>query len=398
MHSEQCRRTRTTGAGDDAVDRMTVFSGGTLQANLGRFWALSQNTGDEDCDGVPTVVSPAAEGRPLSYLCATPVEEDCTLTELQKSAIQRREEKKRRQREAAQILRSGKSPIQSDVCLSSMSRIKTKKKTSFVQPVLSPSIFALESFNAAEWILVHRRKRKMQKEWRATRRRSPSSHALPSDDRAFVFQNSGRVYLGQQGHNISGKDRFTHLQGHLGLGRTISSNPDGRLLRFDSGRRHRLGFGSAKSIPHPTVASSGILAAAMANRGGAGNNRGRGLPSGGRGGGRWDGGPNPSRPHFEQGGPSGTHEHDGDGDRQANANVYGDGVFRAGDIRPNSFGGGNRNLVSVQTLALVMAGAVLEVTMGVTIIGGFQTVTMVEGMSPTEILSMVAVYRLGSKC
>jgi hypothetical protein len=78
--------------------------------------------------------------------------------------------------------------------------------------------------------------------------------------------------------------------------------------------------------------------------------------------------------------------------------VYGDGVFSVGDVRPNSFGGGNRNLVSVQTLALVMAGAVLEVTMGVTIIGGFQTVTMVEGMSPTEILSMVAVYRLGSKC
>jgi flagellar biosynthesis protein FliR len=65
---------------------------------------------------------------------------------------------------------------------------------------------------------------------------------------------------------------------------------------------------------------------------------------------------------------------------------------------PIALGVETGTLVSVQTLALVMAGAVLEVTMGVTIIGGFQTVTMVEGMSPTEILSMVAVYRLGSKC
>jgi hypothetical protein len=65
---------------------------------------------------------------------------------------------------------------------------------------------------------------------------------------------------------------------------------------------------------------------------------------------------------------------------------------------PIALGVETGTLVSVQTLALVMAVAVLEVTMGVTIIGGFQTVTMVEGMSPTEILSMVAVYRLGSKC
>jgi hypothetical protein len=65
---------------------------------------------------------------------------------------------------------------------------------------------------------------------------------------------------------------------------------------------------------------------------------------------------------------------------------------------PIALGVETGTLVSVQTLALVMAGAVLEVTMGVTIIGGFQTVTMVEGMSPTEILIMEEVYRLGNKC
>lgn len=108
-------------------------------------------------------------------------------------------------------------------------------------------------------------------------------------------------------------------------------------------RRYQANTFVLSGITDISASTAGILAAAMANRGGAGNNRGRGPPLGGRGGRRWDDGPNPSRPHFEQGGPSGTHEQDGDGDRQANTNVYCDGVFRAGDVRPNSYGGGNRN-------------------------------------------------------
>lgn len=231
---------------------MTVFHGDPLQTNLGRFWALAENADDDDCDGEATAASPAAEAMDLSYLCRTPVEEACTLTELQKSAIQRREEKKRRQREVAQLLRSAKSPNLSGVSFSSVSRITTAKKTSFVQPVLSPSTFALESFNAAEWILVHRRKRKMQMEWRARRRRSPPVNVLPADDETIDFQTSSRIFVGQQGQRILGKARFAHLQGYLGLGRSSSSIPDGRLLRFDSGTRHRLGFGSGKNIPHRT--------------------------------------------------------------------------------------------------------------------------------------------------
>ncbi|XP_071677163.1 uncharacterized protein [Lolium perenne] len=136
-----------------------------------------------------------------------------------------------------------------------------------------------------------------------------------------------------------------------------------------------LGFGVANSVSQPSVreaSSSGILAAAMASRDGSGNYRGRAPPaggrgggrwdggpnggrleqggpsgtapsSGGRGGGRWDGGPNGERMQYEHGGPSGTAESTEAGDRQASSTVYGDGVFRAGDVRPNNYGAGNRN-------------------------------------------------------
>lgn len=109
----------------------------------------------------------------LSYLFRTPTEEVCGLTELEISAIQRREEKKRRQREAAQTLRSGESLfLFDDGSLPSENRF-TMRRESYVLPVLSPTTFALETFDATEWISVHRRKRRSQMERRARHRSSP---------------------------------------------------------------------------------------------------------------------------------------------------------------------------------------------------------------------------------
>jgi hypothetical protein len=94
----------------------------------------------------------------LAYLCRTPADEACGLTELAISSIRRREEKKRRQREAAKTLQSGEySCLFDDALLTSQSRYTVKKH---VLPVLSPSTFALETFDEAKWISVHRRKRR----------------------------------------------------------------------------------------------------------------------------------------------------------------------------------------------------------------------------------------------
>jgi hypothetical protein len=101
--------------------------------------------------------------------------------------------------------------------------------------------------------------------------------------------------------------RYAQLQGYMGMGQSTRRKIDRHRLHFDRGTRRTLGFGIANPVPQlvRAVSSMGILAAAMASRGGGRNNRGRAPPSGGRGGGRWEGGPNGGRSNYERGGGGG---------------------------------------------------------------------------------------------
>jgi hypothetical protein len=192
---------------------MTGFHGRPLRASPGRFWALAQGSDadDTDEDDGEELVSPAIG--PLAYLCRTPVEEACGLAEAATSAIRRREEKRRRQREAAQILRSGENPsLLDNGVMSSVSRCEMKKQA---LPVLSPTTFALEKFDAAEWISVYRRKRRAQ-----MTRRSPLRSALmttPNSATNPVQFQTHMNFVGLPDHEYAVR-RFAQLQGHMGLG------------------------------------------------------------------------------------------------------------------------------------------------------------------------------------
>jgi hypothetical protein len=139
-------------------------------------------------------------GEASSYPCRPPVEEDCVLVEMAFSAVRHREEKRRKQREAVQTLLSGMSSSFSDEFSLPINGCRSKMRSVPSLTVLSPSTFLLETFNAAEWVYVHRKRRKMQKEKRARRHRSLPVRASSSCSRSHArFQNRGHVVLGQVG-------------------------------------------------------------------------------------------------------------------------------------------------------------------------------------------------------
>jgi hypothetical protein len=88
-----------------------VKGGESLEANLGRFWALADDeisvSSVEDEDTITGI---------SRYLVCSPASEGCTLVEAGASALRRREEKKRRQLLAAITLKSGEffDSVQSD--------------------------------------------------------------------------------------------------------------------------------------------------------------------------------------------------------------------------------------------------------------------------------------------
>jgi hypothetical protein len=144
----------------------TGKNGETLEAPFGRFWALTQLSDDEDEDDRrmgDATPSPSAVASQVSetYFCRSPSPVACSLQKLTMTAVARREEKRRNQREAALALRSGEcfgsSFVDSPVFECRSSARKTK-----VRPVLPPSTFLLDSFVAADWILVQRRKRSIR--------------------------------------------------------------------------------------------------------------------------------------------------------------------------------------------------------------------------------------------
>nr|XP_051217364.1 uncharacterized protein LOC127334860 [Lolium perenne] len=325
---------------------MSVICGGTLGGRFGRLWADEANSDeDEGSDEDSPARKARSIGSPsLSYL-HVPEDGDRSLGSRGSAAHLRREEKRRLQREAATFLRSGTFSSSTSDQTSPAVSSRPARRTNLRLPVLSPSSFILQNYDAAEWVLIQRKKRKSSFESKKNHRqcRFGSPPVRFRSPFPFPFENS-EVHDGDRtvGHMGCGSDIIflEKSRGQMGLDHRIMVNPPGRLTRFISRSRpsflglHR--FGVAPIVP-PFES-----AAAMAHRGG-GQNRGRG-PPGGRGGGRWEGGNGGRGNNFFQGGPSGTagdgdNSHDG-ADHQAD--VFSDGVFRAGQGRPNFNGNGNR--------------------------------------------------------
>jgi hypothetical protein len=131
----------------------------------GRFWAIASSTGDEDgLSVVDSDESPELLSRSLSYLDRAPSPVRCDLSADSVKALDRREKKKKMQREMARILDEGMSPFSTHGCLSNAAgrpELREKKPESTLKlPALSPTTFLLDSFNAADWIAVTRRRRK----------------------------------------------------------------------------------------------------------------------------------------------------------------------------------------------------------------------------------------------
>jgi hypothetical protein len=148
---------------------MLVVSGGLLGATRGRFWSIAPDVNsDEDSDDGGEERSPAVCSiESLVAYCKTPEEEACTLSFATSSVVLRREKKKIRQREAAIRLRSGmksssRSSLSSGSKFSSFSGAVQSRKVRIQSHVLSPTMFLLESFDVAEWVVVQRRRRKQQ--------------------------------------------------------------------------------------------------------------------------------------------------------------------------------------------------------------------------------------------
>jgi hypothetical protein len=133
-----------------------VKGGESLEANLGRFWALADDeisvSSVEDEDTVTWI---------SRYLVCSPASEGCTLVEAGASALRCREEKKRRQRLAAITLKLGEffDSVQSDFSAAVREHRFSGRKPKICTPVLSPSTFLLDSFDASEWVHVQRRRR-----------------------------------------------------------------------------------------------------------------------------------------------------------------------------------------------------------------------------------------------
>lgn len=234
-------------------------SGGTLGATRERFWSIApdadsgedsyRDSGHEDAEGSPAV-------SPDEYLaaCKTPEKEDCDLSAKTSSAVLRRERKKIRLQEAAILLHSGtrSSPgcsLSSGSKFSSSSAAVQSRKVRFRSPILSPTTFLLDSFDAAEWVVVQRRRR--QRQWGRRRGVWPPARSHPKSTQRPLAGVSKFPNLGHLGL-IDNRFNANYIPyGRMGqelLRRKVTTD---RIPQFASGVRFRLGFNrsSAPLVP-----------------------------------------------------------------------------------------------------------------------------------------------------
>jgi hypothetical protein len=197
--------------------------GEPLRANSGRFWALADDAASE---------SSVEDDDPVTgfsrYLDCSPASEGCVMVEAEISALRRREEKKRRQRQAAITINSGAflDSVQSVSADVDRQRRSSGRKQKICTPVLSPSTFLLDSFDATEWILVQRRRRmaRMAGPMKSMQFRSPvhrrqRSSPLRDLSSSLMHQRDTRFFksvVSELGRAVPCVSALTHLVPHKG--------------------------------------------------------------------------------------------------------------------------------------------------------------------------------------
>jgi hypothetical protein len=152
---------------------MSKNFGRPLGRTPGRFWAIAPISYDEANEGSDSSpekpCSPVASARPLSYLCRTPISRECDLQHGSSSSLQRKQRKRRVQKEMAIQFSLGKSISDLD-CLTDHDHLDRRSNLRNM-PVLPPSTFMLENFDAREWIMIQRKKNKMKASLASRRQR-----------------------------------------------------------------------------------------------------------------------------------------------------------------------------------------------------------------------------------
>jgi hypothetical protein len=130
--------------------------------------------------------------------------------------MEKRLEKRKIQRMAALELDPSSFQIKNSVLPSPMPVVRKLKL-----PALEPSVFVLESFNAAEWVRIHRRKM-MQ----LIPRRSMGSHRFTaiSRDHRRSPQSIPNRRSGLNGNSNQHKKVFVGPKGHKALGPNVSES------------------------------------------------------------------------------------------------------------------------------------------------------------------------------
>jgi hypothetical protein len=189
-------------------------SGEPLGEPLGRFWAIASDSDDEDDVSGGSPPSPLS-ARASAYLCRSPEPVSCDLPFESSAALKKKEQKRRLQREMARMVQGMDSPVFSSPSRSTGTSTPKKKL-----PVLSPSTFLLDFFDAEEWVLVQRKWRKVRQSYRLCGRHfvsprafspafrgSASSPACSLDDqrhcgRSAISKNSRMGQLGLNARRI----------------------------------------------------------------------------------------------------------------------------------------------------------------------------------------------------
>jgi hypothetical protein len=156
------KMTVTDGSHGDGAALTPLAAGAASALAGGRFWALSDLEEEEEELPLPEKSS--------IYLSSGTYSESLSSGS---ARMEKRLEKRRIQRIAALELDPSSFQIKNSV-LSSPMPVKRKLKL----PVLEPSVFVLESFNAEEWVRIHRRKMK-----HVLPRRSMGSHRFTAISR-----------------------------------------------------------------------------------------------------------------------------------------------------------------------------------------------------------------------
>jgi hypothetical protein len=128
-----------------------------VTGGFGRFWAIAGESDDEEEDAGGSSPSPLS-ARSVAYLCRSPTPIPCDLQDLSSHSLKKKERKRRIQRETATLMRGMVSPI-FDSCIQNPFAGTSHAERKL--PVLSPTMFCLETFDATEWIQVQRRRRKV---------------------------------------------------------------------------------------------------------------------------------------------------------------------------------------------------------------------------------------------